>query len=460
MQRGDIMRIRLVLAVWACKLAIFVSRLLGRNGSSMPGQIALKICPKILTLLSSQVKHDTIVVCGTNGKTTTNNLLAAMIASEGHRVVCNSLGANMIWGVCCAFCEKTNLFGRLRAEYACLEVDEASTVKVFSHIKPDYMVVSNLFQDQLDRYGAVDLTVDYLRRALALSKETKLLLNADDPLVAQLGENTERTCYYMGVDEKVNEDAGENSEGRFCGLCGARLSYEYSHYSQLGKFSCPSCGFRRREPDFRVHAVSVAEGLQFSLDYQGQTAAFDVHYRGFYNVYNIALSYSAAVLALGKKPNHQAVLSAYKPQVGRMETFTIGNKTVILNLAKNPAGFNQALATVLGEKRRKNILIGVNDNPSDGQDISWLWSVDFEKLLDASVENLVVTGFRADELMLRMKYAGFSEDKQVKTRELKEAAAALVSGEAEVCYALVNYTVVFTMQEILKEMEGGAEHGA
>ncbi|MBQ2696289.1 MAG: DUF1727 domain-containing protein [Clostridia bacterium] len=454
------MKFRLILAVWACKLAIFASRLLGKNGSSMPGQIALKICPKLLTLLSSQVKRDVIVVCGTNGKTTTNNLLAAMIASQGHQVVCNTLGANMIWGVCCAFCEKTNLFGKLSADFACLEVDEASTVKVFAHIKPDLMVVSNLFQDQLDRYGAVDLTLDYLRRALSLSPDTKLLLNADDPLVAQLGEKTERICYYMGVDEKVSEETGENNEGQFCGLCGSRLSYEYYHYSQLGKFSCSGCGFHRHELDFRVHTVTLSDGLNFSLDHQGQTAVFDVNYRGFYNVYNIALSYSAAVLALGSVPNYQAVLSAYKPQVGRMESFSIGEKTVILNLAKNPAGFNQALATVLGDKRKKNVLIGVNDNPSDGQDISWFWSVDFERLQDASVQNLVVTGFRADELMLRMKYAGFSEEKQVKTKDLKEAVAALVIGEAEVCYALVNYTVVFTMQEILKAMEGGAEHGA
>ncbi len=454
------MKIRLILAIWACKLAILASRMLGKKGSSMPGQVALKICPRVMTLLAAQIKQDVIVVCGTNGKTTTNTLLAAMLEASGHRVVCNKLGANMIWGVCCAFCEKADWLGRLRADFACLEVDEASTVKVFAHIKPDYMVITNLFQDQLDRYGEVDLTVDFLRRALKLSPETKLILNGDDPVVAQLGEEAGRISYYVSVDEKVSEDAGEGMEGRFCPFCGSALSYEYHHYSQLGKFTCPACMFRRHEPHFQVHDVSLTDGLSFQLTHGGKTASFDVDYRGFYNVYNIALSYSGAVMAMGSAPDHQTVLTSYRPQTGRMESFVIDGKTVVLNLAKNPAGFNQALMAVMADPRSKNVLIGVNDNPSDGQDISWLWSVDFERLRDESVKNLVVTGYRADDLMLRMKHVGYAEDQQVKTRDLKEAIRGLLAGSGDVSYALVNYTVVFNLQKILKEMEGGAGHGA
>lgn len=454
------MKIRLIFAIWACKLTILASRMLGKKGSSMPGQVALKICPKVMTQLAGQIKRDVIVVCGTNGKTTTNTLLASMLESSGHRVVCNKLGANMIWGVCCAFCEKADWLGRLHADFACLEVDEASTVKVFAHIKPDYMVITNLFQDQLDRYGEVDLTVDFLRRALALSPETKLILNGDDPVVAQLGEEKDRISYYVGVDEKVNEETGEGSEGRFCPFCGSALDYEYHHYSQLGKFACPACDFKRHEPDFRVREVSLTNGLSFKLTHCDTEASFDVDYRGFYNVYNIALSYSGAVLALRTAPDHQAVLAAYRPQTGRMESFVIDGKTVVLNLAKNPAGFNQALATVMADSRSKNVLIGVNDNPSDGQDISWIWSVDFERLCDDEVKNLVVTGYRADDLMLRMKHAGFTENEQIKNQDLKEAIRGLIAGDGEVSYALVNYTVVFTMQKILKEMEGGAGHGA
>ncbi|MBR5236413.1 MAG: DUF1727 domain-containing protein [Clostridia bacterium] len=452
------MQIRLMLAVWACKLAIFGSRLLGKKGSSMPGQLAFKICPKVLKLLSQQVKKEIIVVCGTNGKTTTNNILSSFIKAQGYRVICNSVGANMLWGVCCAFAEKANLLGKLKADYACIEVDEASCVKVFPHMKPHLMVITNLFRDQLDRYGAIDQTADLLKRALAISPETKLLLNGDDPQVAQFGENTDRVCYYMGVDADAGMTKEDAQEGQLCMFCGAPLEYEYHHYSQLGKFTCPGCSFKRKPLDFRVTEVLMNEGLSFKLEHNGKTEKFAVNYRGFYNVYNIVLSYAAATLVMGEVPDYQKVLAAYKPQVGRMETFSI-NKPVILNMAKNPAGFNQAIATVSQDTKEKDILIAVNDKPSDGIDVSWLWDVDFERLLGGNVNRVVVSGMRADELMLRLKYAGFNEEQQIKCRTLKEAADAAVNGAGSVCYMLANYTAVFPLQEILKDMEGKSAHG-
>jgi len=452
------MKIRLILAVWACKLAIFASRLLGKKGTSMPGQLAFKICPEILTLLAKQIKKEIIVVCGTNGKTTTNNLLAAYLTSEGNRIVCNALGANMIWGVCCAFAEACGIFGTLQADYACLEVDEASCLKVFRYLTPDTVVITNLFQDQLDRYGEVNLTADLIKRALDLAPDARLVLNGDDPLVAQFGRETRRPCYYMCVDEPAAETS-KNLDPQICVVCGHVLDYEYRHYSQLGKFSCSNCGFTRHKPDFRVHQVNTADGLCFALEYQGKTVDFSVQYRGFYNIYNIVLSYAAAVLALDKAPDHQAVLQAYKPQIGRMEEFNIG-KRIILNLAKNPAGFNQAIATVADDPKEKDLLLALNDHESDGMDISWIWDVDFEQLQNAHVRKLILTGLRADELALRLKHAGFSEERQETYQDLKQAAEALTQGDGDICYALVNYTVVFPMQGILKEMEGGKHHDA
>ncbi|MGN1059820.1 MAG: MurT ligase domain-containing protein, partial [Clostridia bacterium] len=231
------------------------------------------------------------------------------------------------------------------------------------------------------------------------------------------------------------------------------------HYSQLGKFRCERCGFARRPLDFRVYDVQLADGLAFSLDYQGKTEKFRVQYRGFYNIYNIVLSYSAAVLALGAVPDYQQVLAAYQPQIGRMEEFSIG-KPVILNLAKNPAGFNQAISTVIKDPREKDLLIAINDNAQDGKDISWIWDVDFERLRQAGIRSLIAAGIRADDLMLRLKHAGFPEARQVKCHGLREAAQTAVSGGAPVCYVLVNYTAVFSMQDILKELEGKGIHGA
>ncbi|MBE7036952.1 MAG: DUF1727 domain-containing protein, partial [Ruminococcaceae bacterium] len=425
----------------------------------LPWQVAFKICPNILTLLSKQVTKEIVVVCGTNGKTTTNNLLAAYIRKAGHSLVSNEYGANMLWGVCCAFAEKATLFGKIKAEYACLEVDEASCVKVFRYMKPTTIVITNLFRDQLDRYGEIDMTVDFIRRALEMAPEAKLILNGDDPLVAQFGEKTNRLCYYMAIDEDTVSGMSEAKEGKFCSFCGQELSYEYHHYSQLGKFNCTACGFSRKSPDFTVSGVSLKNGVNFTLTYKGETIPVSSRFRGLYSVYNIALSYGAARLILEEKPDYESVLSAYRPQVGRMEEFLVGGKTVVLNMAKNPAGFNQALDAVLQDDREKDLLLAVNDLPQDGMDISWLWDVDFERLEKAKIRRLIVTGMRADELMLRMKYAGFTEEKQEKVKDIRKAAESLVSGDAAVCYGLANYSSVFTLQGVIKEMEGGDKNG-
>ncbi len=442
-------RLRLILAVIACKLAIWGSKMLGKHGSSMPGQLAFKIYPGVLKDLSAQIKREIIVVCGTNGKTTTNNLLYSYLSSSGYKVVCNRVGANMFYGVCCAFAAEANIFGKLKSDFACLEVDEASTVKVFAHIKPHKMLITNLFRDQLDRYGEIEQTAGYLKRALEQSPDTELVLNADDPLVAQFGLDKERKCHYIGVDEGIES---EKDESYFCVVCGEKLDYEYRHYSQLGKYNCQSCGFKRPELDFKVKEVSQDGSLKFNLLYADKTIPFDVNYRGFYNIYNISLSYAAAVLAVGEIPDYLKILAQYKPQIGRMEEFSL-LKTTVLNMAKNPAGFNQAITTVLKDTKTKDILLAVNDYESDGQDISWIWDVDFELLNDSSVLNIITTGIRADELSLRLKYAGIKEEKITKTSNLKVAVNLLQNGGAEVCYALANYTAVFSLYDIFKNSE-------
>ena len=445
-------KIKLITAILACKAGVFISRLMGKKGSSMPGNLALKICPDIMTHLAKQVKKGIIAVCGTNGKTTTNNMIYTYLVSNGYSVVCNNVGANMIYGVCCAFASKANIFGRLNADFACLEIDEASAVKVFKYFAPDKMIVTNLFRDQLDRYGEIDMTVDYLKRALALAPKTELILNGDDPVSVQLGEGN-RKCYYIGVDEKVTDGASDSDDGRFCPVCSEKLSYEYCHYSQLGKFSCARCGFKRKDLDFAIKNVDLSDGIKFDIMTDGEKVDFDVNYRGFYNIYNIAVSYIGARLMMGKFDNYKEILSGYKPQTGRMEEFDIGKK-VILNLSKNPAGFNQGIATVFeDEKNEKVLLVAINDNAGDGKDVSWLWDVDFERLKSVDAEKIVVSGERALDLAVRLKYAGISEEKIIIASDLKDAAKMLVDSKNEVCYALVNYTVVFKMQEIFKEIE-------
>jgi len=438
---------RKLLAVWVTKLLIFLGKLGGKKGSSTPGRFAFKICPNILSDLSSQVQGGIIVVCGTNGKTTTNNLLYSTLVAQGKKVVCNNVGANMLEGVATAFVNSCNLFGKIDADYACIEIDEISTVKVFEYLTPKFMVITNLFRDQLDRYGEIDITIDYLTRALSKSKNTTLILNADDPLVVALGKNVGNKCIYFGVSEDAHISLNETKEGRFCSFCGEELTYNYYHYSQLGDYACHKCGFARPQVDFPAINVNLDNGISFEVD----NRRISVNYRGFYNIYNILASYSVATSLGLKLDNLNSVLGEYKPQIGRMETFEIG-KPVIFNLSKNPAGFNQAISTVICDKRKKDVIVIINDNAQDGKDISWIWDVDFERLAGSNVNLFTASGIRYNDVMIRFKYAQL--DNLLDISDAQKAITNSLQTDAEVLYVLVNYTALFSTQDILKSLEG------
>jgi len=446
-------RIRLILAIIACKAGILLSKVLKKGGTSMPGSVALKICPDILRMLSSQVKKEIIAVCGTNGKTTTNNLLYSFLTQNGYKVICNNVGANMLPGVCCAFAANASIFGKINADFASLEIDEASARRVFAKMSPHKMIITNLFVDQLDRYGEVEQTALLLKEALDLSPDTELIINGDDPNVSHIGKD--RKCYYIGIDEDTKIDA-DIEKNVLCPICGNTLSYEYHHYSQLGKYSCSGCDFKRPELYFKITDATSADRLCFTIKTDEKVYPFDINYKGFYNIYNIATSFAAACLLIGEVDNYESILASYKPQVGRMEEFDIGKK-VILNMSKNPAGFNQGISAVLSDERLKDVVIAVNDTPADGIDVSWLWDVDFERLKDANIKNIIISGSRADDIAVRFKYGGFDENILKKASTIKESYDLLKNAEGEVCYYLANYTVTFKIQEILvqAEKEGG-----
>lgn len=438
---------RKLLAVWAAKASSVIGKLIGKKSSSSPGVIALKICPDLISRLAKNVEKGVIVTCGTNGKTTTNNLLNTALQKCGYKTVCNNLGANMVGGVATAFAMSCNVFGRLKADYAVLEVDEASARRVFRHIKPDYMIITNLFRDQLDRYGEIDITIDLLREAIDMAGDVKLILNGDDPLTASLGEG--RDAVYFGISEKVLPQTNETKEGRFCAKCGAEQVYNYFHYSQLGDYYCPACGNKRPHIDFAATNVDLSSSMKF--DVGGRS--IDVNYRGFYNIYNVLAVYAALNTMEINALDFNAVLSDYKPQIGRMELIEIGGKPFILNLAKNPAGFNQAIQTVLLDKRRKDVIVAINDLANDGRDVSWLWDVDFDNLAQANLNTLTTTGIRMYDISLRFKYAGVKVD--FMTSDMREALKrCLAHSDAEVCYVLVNYTALYPTQTAMLKLSG------
>ncbi len=442
---------RKLLAIWAAKLSAAAGLVMGKKSSSTPGAIALKICPDLIKILKKNIKNQVIVTCGTNGKTTTNNLLYSALTKCGYSVVCNKLGANMLTGIATSFALQCDIFGRLKADYACLEVDEAYTVKVFEHIQPDMVVVTNLFRDQLDRYGEITSIMDIMKSAFEKAAFPTLILNGDDPISSGFGIGYKGDVRYFGIGEQVLSEQGDVKEGRFCSVCGREQSYNFRHYSQLGDFYCPSCGNKRPDIDFEATELDLNGGLKFTVD--GEKIA--LKYRGFYNIYNCLAVYGAIRTLNINGQSFNRILDDYKPQIGRMQEFDLG-KPFILNLAKNPAGFNQAIETVIQDRRKKDIVIAVNDMPSDGTDISWLWDVDFEKLSDETLGRVYLMGSRRYDLGLRFKYADVKFD--IITEDMKSyLEGCVLDKDSDICYVLVNYTMLFSTENILKELQKKSE---
>ncbi|MBQ7902021.1 MAG: DUF1727 domain-containing protein [Clostridia bacterium] len=421
---------------------------MGKKGSSTPGEIALKIAPNVLRDLAKQINGGIIAVCGTNGKTTTNNLLYDLLCAKGKRVVCNNVGANMLQGVACSFISKANAWGRLNCDYAAIECDEASLRHVVKHITPNKIVITNLFRDQLDRYGEIDITMKLLNEAIDKLPDATLILNADDPLCVQFGKG--RKCVYYGIDQNCGNGGSETKEGRFCLTCGNELKYNYYHYSQLGNYECTHCDFKRPDCDYSAQNVNLTDGMSFDVHYKNQCVSLALNYRGFYNIYNVLASFCAfELLGLGIDSIND-VYNKYKPQIGRMEPFDVDGKTVILNLSKNPAGFNQAISTLVSDPRTKDVIIVLNDNAQDGRDVSWIWDVDYERLQQANIKTMYASGIRKYDMALRLKYAGFDniEIKDNTTETLSE----LAHKDGEICYVLINYTALFSTQDSLKQL--------
>lgn len=445
------MNIKKSIAILSAKSAIILGKLLGKKGSSAPGSLAMKLYPNILKELSSDIKEKIICVCGTNGKTTSTNLIYSLLTNEGKKVVCNNVGANMLPGIACAFIKDAKITGKLNADYAVLECDEASLRHIANHINIDKVLVTNLFRDQLDRYGEIELTAGLLDEAFQKIDGVQLMLNADDPISSYFGKKY--NSLYYGINYEDKSDNHDIKEGKYCPECKSELVYTNHYYSQMGIYKCPKCEFSRKEPDYLADDVDMSKGLKFDILYRKNKQTIDVDYKGFYNIYNILGAFSVyESLGMGTEVI-KSTLDSYKPQIGRMESFRINGKKVILNLAKNPAGFNQALETLINDPCEKDVYIAVNDMPSDGTDVSWIWDVEFENLAFSNINELYAGGNRMDELALCLKYCGCNVDKVCAVN--KKSISEFLKSSDKTAYLLVNYTVLFETQKTLKKMEKG-----
>ena len=428
-------------------------RVLHRNASQLPGRVALGIDPHALYELAGKVGHGSIVVCGTNGKTTTNNVLASAVEASGARVLCNRAGANMAPGVTAAMLPGHS------ADWAVMEADELSTVHILPALRPRYLVLLNLFRDQLDRAGEIDHVQDMIVQALASSPETTLLASGDDPLsmgVAYRAAAAGTKVLTFGIGEDLGLPADRVPEARFCQVCGAELSYEYRSYAQLGAFRCPNGDFERPALDFVATGVSADRtGVAFTAGGPGfgdkagvrLTAGFG----GVYMVYNLLAAYAAASLAGVDGPTFQHVLDGYHPENGRLQHFDVDGREVVLNLAKNPTGFNQNIALLLADDRPKAAYLVINDDFNDGKDISWIWDVDFERLAAPDDRLRVIAGgHRANDLQVRLKYAGIDADIATDVADALRQVGDLDT--ARPLYVLTNYSALWPAKAELERM--------
>lgn len=445
---------RRILAIIIAKITIALAKLLGHGGSNFGGELALRICPDILAWFGSQIKDKIIFVTGTNGKTSTNNMIYSIIRESGHSCVCNRLGANLDSGLISAFIGHCDLIGRVDADYAALEVDEASLFKVMKHIKPHMIVFTNIFRDQLDRFSEIDALLNKINAAIKTSQRTVLLINSDDPALVALAEELPNEKYYYGIENPV--DMGSQDLARdsvFCKECGQRLYYKHYYYGQLGHFACDNCGFKRPTPHYKAHVKD--DGTKRLLTVADRDDSFsaqiDFHITDTYSLYNTLAAVSCAALLGNSSETVLNGLEKYKPQIGRMERFYIG-KPIVLNLAKNPVGFNESMKIISLDTSSKVIALGINDMPSDGIDVSWLWDTNFEILLkiDDSIANYTVFGRRRYDMALRLKYAGIDENKITVSATIEDAVDNLVRTESNTGYVLVNYSLLFETQKILK----------
>ena len=429
-------------------------------GTSLPGVVALKLSKNFLSFLSKYCKKNTITVTGTNGKTTTSGLLAHILKTAKNSVLHNEKGANMLSGIASSLAVNYKPFSKF--DYAVLESDEAYLTKLYDYIKVNYLLVTNLFRDQLDRYGELDTTAKKIQQAIDKNPELKIFINADDPMLYELGANNQRIFY--GFEQITYKTATAESlapaEAVNCS-CGSDLVYEQRYYAHIGKYHCENCSKKRIEPDYKASAVIYDNFSEIYInrinDNKTHNLTTDLYFRvplvGLYNAYN-ALAAISVALESGISPYLiQQALHSYKSVFGRAEKFRYNNREVLVQLIKNPTGASEVLRTI-NKNTCAKLLIIINDNYADGRDVSWLWDTDFELLKDYP-NNIVISGIRAYDMAVRMKYAGFDTEKTEVIEDIKTAVFDSINSinEDEQLLIMPTYTALLEMQKFLKHKE-------
>jgi UDP-N-acetylmuramyl tripeptide synthase len=456
------------------------SRRRGGGGTSAPGKLLVRLDPGAIGALAARLPAGSIVISATNGKTTTAAFTAGILTQHGISLVHNRAGANMAGGIASTLLAAARPRGAIAGELGLFEVDEFWLGDLVSQLHPRAILLGNLFRDQLDRYGELESIAERWATTLAAdsAREARLVLNADDPMVADLGHargNTERRAHgshrqdsetdagdarvlYYGIDDDSLALAGmaHAADAKHCRRCGAPYAFDAIYMGHLGHYHCPSCGQARPTPTVLATDLTL-EGVRsarFTLHTPAGAAQVTLTLPGLYNVYN-ALAAAALATALHiPLPTIVAGLQRTLPAFGRAESVTVADRELRIMLVKNPAGANEVLRTLALEPGQHDLLGILNDNIADGRDVSWIWDADFE-LLDGRLRRITCAGTRAAELALRLKYAGIDPAcihvQEDLTAALDAAAAdrPALDGAAVPLYALPTYTAMLALRRLL-----------
>ena len=453
------MKLRMILAIAVCKGLRLLSRLLRRGGTALPGRYALKIYPRLLSALAENVK--TVAITGTNGKTTGARMIEEAFAGEGKSYFSNRSGANLIDGITTEFVVNSSLLGKCRCEYAVIECDEAASVRVFEQMKPAVIVVTNLFRDQLDRFGDLSHTRESIKTAITGAPKAILCLNADCSITSSLAQELPNPCLFFGIDKGAarSREKAELSDGGICIRCGHEYDFEYINYGHLGGFRCPNCGHSRPAADYAVVDIAAqsTEGSTLVMDMQGEKRMVTVNLPAMYNIYNAAAA-AAAICAMGLgKDAAVSALAGFKCGFGRMERFDIGAGGRMM-LVKNPTGCNLVMEFLQNIKENFSLVISLNDRTGDGKDISWIWDADFEQLcsLAGRLRRIIVAGDRAEEMLLRLKYAGIHESCMELERDYGKIVDWMEKSGEQV-FIMPTYSAMLEMRQALVNRCGGSQ---
>jgi UDP-N-acetylmuramyl tripeptide synthase len=440
----------------AGRAAAVLSRRLGRGGGTViAGLLVPRIAPSALRDVTRSIPHGSIVVSGTNGKTTTTRLLSHILRGAGMRPIHNRAGANLLSGLFTAVAQGTDWQGRPMGDVGLFEVDEATVPLALQHIEPRVLLLHNIFRDQLDRYGEVHFVANLWREAVRhLPPTSTVVVNADDPLVAGLAESREVLSYGIADAAMGSTALPHAMDARLCPRCGAALRYSVVFYGHLGHYACSKCEFARPTPTVCATSVELLGDAGSNLIVATPEGVIRARLQlpGLYNVYN-AVAAVAVSTALGVRREIIARgLETFTAAFGRLERIQVEDRQLFLALVKNPVGFTEVLRTVLAPPGARTLLIAINDQFADGTDVSWLWDVEFERLQER-VNVAICSGLRAEDMAVRLKYAGVEPERIKIEGDLRRAIElALAAAEpTETVYALPTYTAMLAIRDILRQ---------